>query len=403
MSVKKETELFDLPFKDNIDLLSTFVSEWSKVDGPIRKALEANLPKETGFHPKTIKKGLAIAWDQFSGADLWECVERELFGPLKTSSPRGFRRTSIILAGALPTPTWHAMLLPLALRSKIYVKSSRHDRVSPQLFCDSLTQISPLHAESVEIASITEKQSLQYELEKSDCVVVYGANKTVESLRNQLPADKRLIGYGHRVSYAVVNGISEAQELQRTAESLALDIALWDQLGCLSPVGVLVQSGTIDALADELAQQLKIAACKWPRGQSDEMTKVSLASTVNDAEFRAATTPTTRCLVGSNNDWVVVRESDNRARPAPLNRFIRLHPFENLADLADSLAPISRYLACVGISDSCARTPEVIEVISRARPSRICRLGHMQSPPFSWHHDNQSILAPLSIATDIEI
>ena len=84
----REIELFDFPFEDNIDLLSAFVTEWSKGDGPIRSALQANLPEATGFHAETVKKGLAVAWDGFNGTDLWECVERELLKPLRTSSPR---------------------------------------------------------------------------------------------------------------------------------------------------------------------------------------------------------------------------------------------------------------------------------------------------------------------------
>ena len=399
----REIELFDFPFEDNIDLLSAFVTEWSKGDGPIRSALQANLPEATGFHAETVKKGLAVAWDGFNGTDLWECVERELLKPLRTSSPRGFRRTTIVLAGSLPMPAWHGILLPLALRSRVYVKPSRHDPVSARMFLKALAQTSPIHAEAVEIAPNDDRKSLEKEIGQSECVVVYGTNETIELIRNQLPANKRLVSYGHRISCGVVGKIKAAQDLQEAATSLALDIALWDQLGCLSPVEVFVQNGTIDDLADELANQLESAENKWPKGQRDDLATVALAGAISDAEFRAAANPRTRTLVGSNYEWAVVRESDNRPRPNPLNRFIRLRPFDNLSDLANALAPMSRHLACIGISDSFAQNLEAIEVISSARPSRICRLGQMQSPPFSWHHDNQSILTPLSIATDVEI
>ena len=129
---------------------------------------------------------------------------------------------------------WHGILLPLALRSRVYVKPSRHDPVSARMFLKALAQTSPIHAEAVEIAPTDDRKSLEKEFEQSECVVVYGTNETIEFIRNRLPTNKRLVSYGHRISCGVVGKIKSAQELQEAATSLALDIALWDQLGSVS-------------------------------------------------------------------------------------------------------------------------------------------------------------------------
>jgi hypothetical protein len=39
---------------------------------------------------------------------------------------------------------------------------------------------------------------------------------------------------------------------------------------------------------------------------------------------------------------------------------------------------------------------------ARLHPSRICPLGHMQNPPFSWHQEGRQTLAPLARWVDFE-
>ena len=65
-----------------------------------------------------------------------------------------------------------------------------------------------------------------------EAVIVYGTDETVTTVKRQVPAKVRVIERGHRISVAI---IAEEFADERTAELLALDIARFDQRGCLSP------------------------------------------------------------------------------------------------------------------------------------------------------------------------
>jgi len=89
-------------------------------------------------------------------------------------------------------------------------------------------------------------------------------------------------------------------------------------------------------------------------------------------------------------------------RPAPLHRFVRVHPISNLAELRRALVPLSRHLAAVGLEGFGSDTRDVARELVDLGASRICALGRMQSPPLSWRHDNRGVFTPLARFAQLE-
>jgi acyl-CoA reductase-like NAD-dependent aldehyde dehydrogenase len=391
-----------LSLEERLAHLAAWLDQWSDASSPTRKRLCRELPGPTGFHPATLEKGLSVAWDEFSGDDLRRCAERELGGGLAGDIAAGFPTTAVILAGALPMPSWQAMLLPILLGSALRVKPSRHDPISPTLFAEEVAELHPSFGRAVSILSATDRGAVARELAAADCVVAYGGDASIRELSQLVEPGQRFVGYGHRASFGVV-GADASEPLERTAASLALDVALWDQLGCLSPVAVFAHDSVADPLADALAEQLAQAELRWPGGERDPSSSAAFADARNDAEFRAAAGGSVRLLAASAGAWVVTREEGTALRPSPLHRFIRIHTFSELADVCRALAPARRYLAALGIGGFGTGLPEARDALASLGASRICPLGKMQAPPFHWHHDNQPILLPLVRATDLEL
>ena len=100
----------------------------------------------------------------------------------------------------------------------------------------------------------------------ADCVVASGSDETIASVAAQVQPPRRLVSYGHRLSVAAVAADRPADSAARLAE----DVALWDQLGCLSPLAVFVADrdrGEAAAFGAELAEALADLEERWPRGR----------------------------------------------------------------------------------------------------------------------------------------
>ena len=393
--------LADLSDEEHLGRLAEFVATWSQEDGLPRRLLEEELPGATGFHPAVVRAGLAHAWADFTDASFLRSVGSRF----ESGSRRftGFRDMAVILAGALPMPTWSALLLPLVMRTEVRAKPARHDPVSAAAFREALEATSPAHAACVSVHDLSGPADRSWHsFLDADCVVAYGNDETIRDVGARVPGDRRFVGHGHRESFAVVGEASGEAQIEQTARSIAFDVALWDQLGCLSPREVYVHRSVVDPLMDALADAFVAIEEELPRGLCAVEVRVAFGDALAEARFRAATQPDVRVASDSESRWAVVRDNDDEVRPHPLHRFLRLHPFDDLSALLRRLGPLRGSLAALGIAGFGADTTEVAGALARLAPSRICPVGRMQAPALDWSHGNWAFLHPVGAWTDLE-
>jgi len=99
--------------------------------------------------------------------------------------------------------------------------------------------------------------------------------------------------------------------------------------------------------------------------------------------------------VGDSLAWALVRESDARLRPAPLHRFVRVHPVADPNALLAAIQPLSRHLAGVALAGFGAAETEIARALCAAGASRVCPPGQLQAPPLDWRREGRGVLAPL--------
>jgi acyl-CoA reductase-like NAD-dependent aldehyde dehydrogenase len=379
-----------------LDTLAAAVERLADPRSAIRTALADELPEATGFSPETVREGLNRALGAWSGDALRDLVERELGrDAFQGKGPRavgGFATTAAILAGALPMPTLLDLLAPLVLRSPVVAKPSQHDPVTAVRFQRDLADADPELGAAIEIVAFPgDDADCVAALVEADCVLVTGSDATVGEVSACVAPPRRVVRHGHKLSIAAVGPHAESDVAARIAQ----DVALWDQLGCLSPVAVYAVGGV--ELAEALADALAEAEARCPRGRVPPEAANAAVSEADQAHMRGA-----RVWGDSAGRFTVVREADTHWRPAPLHRFVRVHPVPDIASLVDALRPLGPFLAGAALEGFGPATRELSLACAGLGASRICAPGRMQEPPLSWCRGNRGVLTPLARFTDLD-
>jgi len=394
------------PAGETLHALASVLESWREPDSPPRRALRTEYAGAAGFSPAMVEAGMARALSGWTGDALRSLVDGELGGveALEGSALRnasGFEVTSVLLAGSLPSPTLLGLLAPLLLRSPVLAKTSAHDPITAGLVAEAVAAADPELGACIEIVHFagSDRECVDA-LIGADCVVASGSDQTIASLAARVQPPRRLVSYGHRLSVAALSADRPADSAARLAE----DVALWDQLGCLSPLAAFVTDrdrGGAAGFAEELAEALADLEQRWPRGQISPRASAAIARERDEAEMRAAGGAPVRLHRGTGSSWTVVAEADSRIRPAPLHRFVRVHPVAGVTGLVEALTPLNHHLASVGVGGFADRRREIVAALNQLGVSRVCSLGAMQAPPLSWCHDGRGVLLPLARLSDV--
>jgi hypothetical protein len=365
----------------------------------IRLRLARELPAATGFHPATLAAGLDAGFSRWTAAALEELVEREL-----PASPRrravGFPLTGVVLGGAIPMPSVLQILAPLVLGSPVLVRPGSHDPVTARAVAAELGSVDPALGACLEVVPFARADAdALRSFTGADCVVATGSDEAVATIAAQVRAWQRFVGYGHRFSFAVLR---RSASLPAACGALARDTALWDQLGCLSPLALYAVGWSwaerrelLDHLENEFANLEK----SLPSGRIDMETSARRADALGTFDLLAASSDDRELRRDGAGRWALLAERAGGFLGSPLHRVLRVHFVADVRSVEAAIAPFAHQLAAIGVAGVGA---DDLSALASLRPSRICPLGEMQAPPLSWCHDGQGVLLPLAALTDFE-
>ncbi|MEE8165373.1 MAG: acyl-CoA reductase, partial [Myxococcota bacterium] len=309
--------------------------------------------------------------------------------------------TSVLAGGSIPMPTLLSGVLPLVLGSPVLLRETSQDPVTGSLLARSIADRDESLARCLEVVRfpVEDASAMEVFLE-SPCVVATGSDQTIAALRSHLAPGQRFVAYGHRFSIGVLgpNAARDEANLDRTAAGLALDLARWDQAGCLSPVVVYLVGLAAPMrvqIAKRIADSLESLSLSRPRGDVSASTLASHAAERAEARMRAAVDEEASLFEGS--DFAVVLEADARPRPAPLARFLRLLPVSSLEELDRALSPFSAHLSNAAVAgfDS-IELATLHEQLTQLGVNRITKPGFLQTPPIDWPHDGMPLFLPMA-------
>jgi hypothetical protein len=403
-------------------------------DGTLKRELQQGDAPFIGFSQATLQKGLDNFFHQFTSENFHALLVQELGGarrldrfvacggdaPVAGVSGFGSNRAAMavgpeflvhIAAGNLPNPALMSMVLGLLTRSAQFVKCAHAAAFLPRLFAHSIYDADAKLGACLEIA---EWRGGNADLEaalfaEADCVTATGSDETLAAIRARLPVKTRFLGYGHRVSFGfvaheVLSGFHTRQIVSRTTD----DVVAWNQLGCLSPHVVYVQTGgevSPEKFAELLADELERREQTEPRGDLPAEHAAAIASRRGIYEVRATHSPETTQHWCSRNStaWTVVYEADARFQLSCLNRFIYVKGVRDLTEALQSTEMVRGQVSTVGLGVPEHKLEELAAQLARWGATRVCPLGQMQNPPLTWRHDGRPALGDLITWTDLEM
>jgi hypothetical protein len=407
-----------------VRVLSEVAEGWLKPDNTFRKLVLELGPAETHFSRETLQHGLDDFFRQITRDNLHALLVQEL-GDIRrldtltaTDLERKLSRAATVVgpellvhiaAGEIPNPACMSMVLGLLARSAQLVKCASGSSFLPRLFAHSIYEADPKLGACLEIAGW---RGGNVDLEnvlfaEADCVTATGSDETLAAIRSRLPIRTRFVGYGHRVSFGfVAREVLSSLRGPQIATRATDDMVAWNQLGCLSPHVVYVQSGgevSPERFAELLADELERREQTEPRGGLPAPHSTAIASRRGIYEVRAAHSPETRMWHSKESTaWTVVFEADPRFQVSCLNRFIYVKPVKDLTELLQHAEVVRGKVSSVGIAASEHQTEELALHLARWGATRVCPLGRMQNPPLTWRHDGRPALGDLVTWTDVE-
>ena len=350
------------------DTLGAFLDPGS----PERRNLDPDLLRSTGLSPAALSHGLRSIGEGM----LREAAAAELQRPHRQRED-GF---SLVVLPAKPPGLILQSLLPaLAARAPVLFKSSRAEPHFAPAFLAALGRRLPELGNAYAAATWTGGDpAIEAPLHASArLIVVYGGEETIDAL--EAAALHRLIAFGPRLSLGWVGAGADPEQ---AALGMALDIAAFDQRGCLSVHAVFAEPDTAPTFAAALARALTELALDLPPGRSNAADRAGVRLAREDADLRGL-------------DWhgdaldagTVIVDPDPRISPSPGLRTVRIHAIEGVPPLDDWSGRLQ------GIAVAGHLPVTIRRAFEQAGVSRFAPAGRLQATDAMWRNGGIDLAA----------
>jgi len=301
---------------------------------------------------------------------------------------------AIVLAGNVFTAGFRAVALPLLVGAPVLVKAPSSDDTFPRLFARALSAVDARVGAALGVTTFGRADDALESalLESVDSVSVYGSDATLQAIRAQLAPNVAFAGHGHGVGAAYIpfTALESPESAVEAANQLALDIAAYDQRGCLSVQVVFVaRFGRVAPrefarmLADDALAAL---ARSLPRG--------ALPVETGALQLQWRGLGAVRGDLFEGDGFAVAYESDGPLRFGPGYRNVLVLECGDARELAQRLAPLGVHLKALGVAGDAAQRAEVARALVGALAPRISEVGAMQTPGLAGPADGVDPFAP---------
>ncbi|MFW6052084.1 MAG: acyl-CoA reductase, partial [Myxococcota bacterium] len=300
--------------------------------------------------------------------------------PQARAEPVPARLCVAVLAGNVFTAALRAVAVPLLHAVPVVAKASSRDDAFPRLLRRALAEVDPEVAPGLSVLTFAGgREALEDALfAEADVVQVHGSDATVARIRARLPATTRLLAHGHGlgVGWVPAAALPDAATARRVARAVALDVAAFDQRGCLSPHAVFVQTGGAASGAD-FAELLHAGLAELDRTLPRGALPTELGAA--QVQWRGVAAARGRLLEGRHH--AVSHEGEGPLRLSPGWRNVAVLDAPDVAAWMAQVRPLGVHLKAVGIAGDAAHRAEVAAALPAPLAPRLCAVGEMQTPP----------------------
>jgi hypothetical protein len=298
-------------------------------------------------------------------------------GPSNVDRPK---TVGFIAAGNVAGAGIHEVAIALIAGARVTIKTASAEPIFFAEFARTLAEIDSDIGEQIEVLNWSRARIDLTAAMIANCerVVVYGDDATIESLHRA-----NVIGFGSRVSAALVAGSAIVpSRIDEVADMLARDVALFEQLGCLSLHQVFVVSPVARELAIRMSSALERGAKSMPPARIPIRDAAEIRGVRERARWRAIAGEPVELFEGRGLEWTLVFEPRaDSFKISPGFRTVHVTAVRDLAEFRDCIAPVSgRIEAMAVVGDECENEARAMGI------PYVCAPGEMQSPPLDWRH-----------------
>lgn len=418
----REHGLAHRPVREIVEIIDRVAKRLLNPEDVLRRIAESALPAITGYSAPMIGRILDRMATDWRADRSWQLLCSEFGDPELLDGFRsradaagetrvfGPKLATHVFSGNVPGVAVTSLVRTLLVKAASLGKTSSGEPLLPALFAQAIAEEDaeigaciavtywPGGAEAIE----------QVAFDAADAVIVYGGNDTIESVRSRIPPHTRFLGYGHKLSFGVVGrealGTCAAAQ---TASLAALDVATFDQQGCVSPHLFYVETEgdtSPNAWARQLAGAMAQTEAQLPRGAVAPGESSAIRQLRGEAEFaQLAGGETELHQSADGTHWTVVFDPDPAFASSCLNRVVRVKPVAALDEVPARVGRIGSLLQTVGVAAGAERTRKLAAALGSLGASRVAPLGQMAWPPPYWHHDGAPPLGQLVRWCDLEM
>ena len=396
----RQKYLFPIPVREIAKIIDTTYQKWQDPGFKYRRAAEEILPAISHYSPEMISYSIPRMLRNFCEECMLARLSSELgnlnvlddFVRIGSDKKRAYGPavTTHISAGNIPGVSLPSVVDALLVKSASLIKTSAEDSVLPFLFVKSLAETDERISNCLAVCwwDRTDRELMDTALNSVDLVIAYGSDDTIRSLRSS--TNRRFIGYGHKVSFGVISR-EAIDDVEQLAQKAALDVAAFDQKGCLSPHVYYVEEGGEHSpveFARQLASALEDIQNSLPTGALSPGEASQLHQVRGTVEFQKIAGKSMEIWKSPGSvKWTVIYDEDKAFQLSCLNRCIRIKPVEDITKIPGYLMSWEPYLQTAGTAVPDSRLMSLAEKLGYIGVNRICPIGNMQSPGPGWYHD----------------
>lgn len=395
-----------------LDLLDRVGRAWSAPDYPYRAEALRRLPGRIGFSAQMIEAGIEVMVDLLRRENLLTRLGCDLGDPrmledwvfdtrfqgLIKAQPLGV--LAHVSAGNVFVGGVDSLIQGIVTRNVNLMKMSSVDPVFPVLFACSLRDHDSRGDIARSLALLTWKGGDE-EVErvlKRECnaIVVYGGADTIRSYRRDLGLHTRLIEYGPKYSFVMVDRAELGRRgLEPCARLIARDAVMWEQSACSSPHVVYVEGrDTAERLMGALGQALQQWALEIPPGAVGDDAAVEINKVRELAKVEKAM-GLGDLLHAPDTGWTLALRDDPEFETSCQHRTLIIKPVDTLDAVIDRVAPMGEYIQTVSLLTDEERARRLGRALSALGADRMVEIGRMAVRKHGTPHDGTRGLATL--------
>ncbi|WP_022671050.1 acyl-CoA reductase [Hippea alviniae] len=408
--LKKEIE--KIPMKDIMTVLDKLSELWLDDEYPYRKEALKRLPSLVGFSEPMVAEGIKtmcsmmkkenlktrLVCDLGDDKYLDDWVYHPVFKGYIMAKPKGI--VVHVSAGNVFVGGVDSLIQGIMTKNVNIMKMSTVDPVFPVLFAKSFKEndhTGILHKAMALIHWKGGDERLEKPLKQlADFIVVYGGRETVESYRKDLGLHTKLVEYGPKYSFVVVEDRRLKREgIDKIAKLIAKDALMWEQSACSSPHVVYVEKEeNAKALFEKIAEYFDYWADILPQGEvyDDEAVEINKVRELAKVEKAMGKSD---LRVGSKGLSTVVYQNSKEFQISCQNRTLFVKAVDNIFDVVEIVKPMGEYLQSVAVVAEDDTAKRLANELGSVGADRFTEAGRMSARKHGTPHDGTKGLSEL--------